>query len=432
VNRIQRLTAAALAAVLLVLGGVGQSASADDLSHRRQQVEAARDANEKAAEALEAALEELSGDLAVTVAELQKIEQQIPAAQATLDAANAVLDEALRKQQVIAAQLADAKAQEQVLGTQIADGDAKEEEIRLAIGQLARQAYRSQGDVTGLEVILDAEDAEDFVDRYTMLNAAQRTQEEVFGELADLEAANRNSAARLESVRVKIAELKAEADEQVAIAEEARQTAEAAKAELDRLRTQIASKKASIEGQRAQYLADLAEVDKAKAELDAELAAIVEEQRRLAAEQKSTARPGQALPGAWFANPTATVPMYVTSEYGMRLHPVLGYYRLHAGIDLRDYCGQPVYAGRDGEVQWTRYRSGYGNQIMVDHGWVDGKSLMSSYNHLTRFNTSAGAWVTAGQLIGYAGNTGTSSACHLHFEVYINGATVNPRPYLGL
>jgi len=133
-----------------------------------------------------------------------------------------------------------------------------------------------------------------------------------------------------------------------------------------------------------------------------------------------------------FANPTAHNPMYVTSEYGNRLHPVLGYWRLHAGIDLRDRCGEPVYAGRSGTVQWARYRGGYGNQVMVDHGWVDGSSLMSSYNHLSSFAVGAGAQVRAGQVIGYAGNTGTSAACHLHFEVYINGSTVNPRPYLGL
>ncbi len=124
--------------------------------------------------------------------------------------------------------------------------------------------------------------------------------------------------------------------------------------------------------------------------------------------------------------------MYVTSEYGMRFHPILHVWRLHSGIDLRDYCGQPVYAGRDGTVVWTRTRSGYGNQVMVDHGWVNGVSLMSSYNHLTSWVVTAGQVVKAGQLIAYAGNTGTSTACHLHFEVYINGATTNPRPYLGL
>ena len=57
---------------------------------------------------------------------------------------------------------------------------------------------------------------------------------------------------------------------------------------------------------------------------------------------------------------------------------------------------------------------------------------MSSYNHMTSFTTHAGAQVSQGDLLGYSGNTGTSAACHLHFEVYVNGNTVNPRPLLGL
>ena len=117
----------------------------------------------------------------------------------------------------------------------------------------------------------------------------------------------------------------------------------------------------------------------------------------------------------------------------MRLQPILHIWRLHAGIDLMDHCNEPVYAGRDGTVQWAEYRPGLGNQVMVDHGWVNGASLMSSYNHMNTFAVHAGQHVSAGQVVGYAGMTGgVSTGCHLHFEVYINGGTVNPRPYLGI
>ncbi len=136
--------------------------------------------------------------------------------------------------------------------------------------------------------------------------------------------------------------------------------------------------------------------------------------------------------GGLFANPTSISPIYVTSNYGMRFHPTLHYTRLHAGIDLRTYCGTPIYAGRAGTVQWARARSGFGNQVMVDHGYVTGNSLMSSYNHLTRFVVGGGQRVERGTLLGYSGNTGTSAACHLHFEVYVNGGTVDPRGLLGL
>jgi murein DD-endopeptidase MepM/ murein hydrolase activator NlpD len=124
--------------------------------------------------------------------------------------------------------------------------------------------------------------------------------------------------------------------------------------------------------------------------------------------------------------------MYVTSNYGMRLHPILGYTRLHAGIDLRTYCNTPLYAPRDGTVQWAEWRSGFGNQVMLSYGTVNGQSLMSSSNHLTRSVVRAGQSVTRGQLIGYSRNTGLSGACHLHFEVYVGGTTVDPAPLLGL
>jgi murein DD-endopeptidase MepM/ murein hydrolase activator NlpD len=69
---------------------------------------------------------------------------------------------------------------------------------------------------------------------------------------------------------------------------------------------------------------------------------------------------------------------------------------------------------------------------MIDSGFVNGNALSASYNHLTSFAVGSGQQVERGQLIGRSGNTGTSAACHLHFEVYVNGATTNPRPLLGL
>jgi len=114
----------------------------------------------------------------------------------------------------------------------------------------------------------------------------------------------------------------------------------------------------------------------------------------------------------------------------MRLHPILGYVRLHSGTDLRTYCNTPIYAGASGTVQWAKFRSGYGNQVLVNHGYWKGSSLMSSYNHLSSYVVGPGQNVSQGQLIGYSGNTGTSAGCHLHFEVYVNGATVDPWPLI--
>jgi murein DD-endopeptidase MepM/ murein hydrolase activator NlpD len=64
--------------------------------------------------------------------------------------------------------------------------------------------------------------------------------------------------------------------------------------------------------------------------------------------------------------------------------------------------------------------------VLINHGTINGKNVMSSYNHLTSFKTQAGAKVKAGDVVGLSGNTGLSGACHLHFEVYVNGSTIDP------
>lgn len=436
---LRRAVAAVLTALLLGLVATASPAGADDLSNKRKQTQAQIQANQAAQDALQASLEDLSANLAQVAADLQSVQAQLPVAQQKLDEANAALQAAQREAQRIADELADAKTQETAITDAVAKDQAQATQVRAAIGQMARQAYQggAAADASGLSVVLSASDAQDFVARFALAATAQRTQEQVLGQMQQLEAQDRNSQARLTAVRQRIDELKKEADQQVVLADQASKAAAAAKAQVDQLVAEQAAKQALLQGQIAQAQADQAALDDARNQLDQQLAQIVAEQAAQAAAAARAAaasgRPAQAAPGAWFANPTAHDPIVVTSEYGMRLQPILHIWRLHAGIDLMDHCNEPVYAGRDGTVQWAMYRSGLGNQVMVDHGWVNGASLMSSYNHLNSFAVSAGQHVKAGQVVGYAGMTGgVSTACHLHFEVYVNGGTVNPRPYLGL
>jgi murein DD-endopeptidase MepM/ murein hydrolase activator NlpD len=119
----------------------------------------------------------------------------------------------------------------------------------------------------------------------------------------------------------------------------------------------------------------------------------------------------------------------VTSGFGMRYHPVLHYWRLHAGTDFGAPCGTPVRAAAGGTIVRAGWAGGYGNQVVIDHGVVSGRDLASSYNHLTRFVVRSGR-VRRGQLIAYSGTTGLSTGCHLHFEVYVSGTHVNPMNWL--
>ena len=121
---------------------------------------------------------------------------------------------------------------------------------------------------------------------------------------------------------------------------------------------------------------------------------------------------------------------YITSPYGMRLHPVYQVWKLHDGTDIGAACGTPVRAAESGTVIATYYGDGYGNRIIIDHGLRDGVGLGTTYNHLSGYATSPGDRVERGEVIGYVGTTGASTGCHLHFMVFEDGATVDPMTWL--
>ena len=116
----------------------------------------------------------------------------------------------------------------------------------------------------------------------------------------------------------------------------------------------------------------------------------------------------------------------LTSDFGMRVHPVLGGRRAHKGIDLAAPTGTPVFATADGVVGMAQWYSSYGNYVQVEHG----ASLETRFGHLSAFTVQAGERVRKGQLIGYVGSTGRSTGPHLHYEVRIAGTPVNPLPFV--
>lgn len=101
----------------------------------------------------------------------------------------------------------------------------------------------------------------------------------------------------------------------------------------------------------------------------------------------------------------------ITSGYGGRIHPVLGYYKGHDGVDFGAACGAPVKAAKSGTVVAVEYHHASGNRVKIDHG----NGVVTGYYHLQGFNTSVGATVAQGDTIGYVGSTGRSTGCHLHF-----------------
>lgn len=113
----------------------------------------------------------------------------------------------------------------------------------------------------------------------------------------------------------------------------------------------------------------------------------------------------------------------MTSGFGMRRHPLLGYSRLHKGVDFGAPHGAPIYAATDGIVAFAGRHGGHGNYVRINHSGGIG----TGYAHMSRIAVPGGARVRQGQVIGYVGSTGLSTGPHLHYEVYRNGVAINPR-----
>ena len=118
--------------------------------------------------------------------------------------------------------------------------------------------------------------------------------------------------------------------------------------------------------------------------------------------------------------------VHMTSGFGMRWHPVIGGRRQHKGVDLAAPTGTPIHASADGTVAMAERYSGYGLYVQIEHGG----SLETRYGHMSRIAVAEGQFVHKGDVIGYVGSTGRSTGPHLHYEVRVDGAAVNPIPYM--
>jgi murein DD-endopeptidase MepM/ murein hydrolase activator NlpD len=114
----------------------------------------------------------------------------------------------------------------------------------------------------------------------------------------------------------------------------------------------------------------------------------------------------------------------ITSGYGMRTHPLLGYSKMHRGVDFGAATGTPIYAAGDGVVDFSGRKGGYGNYLRIKHN----NKYSSAYGHISRFasNVAPGRHVKQGQIVAYVGSTGMATGPHLHYEIMVNNEQVNP------
>ena len=213
----------------------------------------------------------------------------------------------------------------------------------------------------------------------------------------------------------------------------AQEEADAIREELEQVRLELDAQKAAREEIKE-------ELDVRRAHWDSVLATAVEEQQEItdfiAAEEERIAREleearrraelearlGQITEAGW----VLPSPGAITSLFGPRLHPILGYVRMHNGVDFNCWTGDPIRAATDGIVITAEYYGGYGYTIIIQHA----NSISTLYAHLSGFNSQVNDYVVAGEQIGVCGTTGLSTGPHLHFEVRQSGVPVNPVPYL--
>ncbi len=254
-----------------------------------------------------------------------------------------------------------------------------------------------QGETSYLEVLLGATDVKDLFTRMDMLSTIvgqdKKLIEQIDSRKKDLDnkKADLNVQQReLESSKVLIVEKKA------------------------RLSEQLKQKKlvlADVQQDKARYAQAMQELEQASAEAEALI---------LRLQGK-----GGSIGTGKFTWPT---PGYssITSNYGMRYHPILKVNKLHTGIDIGAPSGAKIVASDSGTVIFSGWLGAYGNAIIIDHG----AGVSSLYGHQSARLVSVGAVVSKGQTIGKVGSTGWSTGPHLHFEVRKNGSPVNPRNYI--
>lgn len=238
----------------------------------------------------------------------------------------------------------------------------------------------------------------------------------------------------------------------------ARENTEAVRAEYEEYKAGIEEVKQDLEGQQAELEAELEEANLLITRITADIesnAAILEEfaaaekqaetnvanmvialeKKRLAEEAAAAAAAAAAGGGGgggggsavgtgnflWPA-PTST---YITSRFGLRIHPVTGVQKSHTGTDIGAGAGDNVLAAAPGTVTMASWNGGYGNCVMIDHG----NGYQTLYAHMSSIAVANGTAVAAGTVIGYVGSTGVSTGPHLHFEIWASGSRIDPEQF---
>jgi murein DD-endopeptidase MepM/ murein hydrolase activator NlpD len=419
------LTLAVIAALLVAFL---TPAHADGERRRKSRVDAAM-------KDLRHDMNETSRELRAAARSLRRAESRLPGARARVARVRGQLVAARAHDRMLGEQLEVAKAEVARAQSQIDDTLAEIAESEVLIGRIARSSYQSGG-MGELAVVLQSQSPDDFATRLVLVQNALRSEGNVLGDLAESKANLAAQRATLVAKKQQIAGLKREQERLVEKIEGLETEAVEAKEAVEALIAEREVAVAAVEREKAAEEARYAKMQAESQRLSRILAERARQARLAAARARAAGRSSSGSSGGGGGAMSWPVSSYITSGYGMRVHPVTGVYKLHDGTDFGVGCGTPVRAAASGTVIQAANVPGYGNQLVIDHGAMRGAGVATSYSHLMRFARGYGSRVGRGEVIGYSGGAagmygaGYSTGCHLHFMVYVNGNTTDPMGWL--
>ncbi|MBP1301349.1 M23 family metallopeptidase [Curtobacterium sp. 1310] len=318
-------------------------------------------------------------------------------------------------------------------------------------GQFAAQMARHGGADVTASVLAEGEDARDLLYDLGALSKLSEQAERVEAAASADASVARSLTAQADRASKALDELAAEAERKMQAAQAAADKVQAAYDEQQENKARLDAQLATLTSGRVRTEAEFAEGEKVrkaaeeKARQEAEAARQREAQRLAEAQAAAANRGGGGGGGApapaaggggggggvGSGSGTGWVRPgggYVISPYGYRVHPITGRVTKHDGLDLTSGCSTAIVAASSGTVEYVGWYGGYGNYVRINHGG----GVSTAYGHIVNggFRVSPGQRVSAGQLIALVGSTGNSTGCHLHYEVHINGATIDPAPFM--
>ena len=412
--------------VMLLIGGIIISAHAESSTEIKKKIEALKQQQteiEKKQKELKNEISQSQNEIMDLVEQKAQIDRQIELTQESIETQNDLIQEY---------NLLIAEKQNEL-------DEALQAHEDLNVKYRARiRSMEENGKLTYWSILFKANSFADLLDRVDTINEIARADANMLAKLQEsarqIEASRQELAAEKISLEEAKDELAQEEANLVAQREESdrlfaelwadNQALEAAAAKYDKQKEDVLAQIAKSE---QAYKDQVAAEEKARKDREAKERAAAAAR---AAQERQNNSTGNSGSNTYTASKYGFIwPSYchaISDYFGPRYHPITHTYSNHSGIDIKAAAGTAIYACASGRVSTASFGTAYGYHVVINHG----NGFSTLYGHMTRYIVKEGDYVSQGQVIGYVGSTGWSTAPHLHLTMYYNGSLVNPLAYL--